>query len=222
MDVPEEIPELGDTRVVAGPIEFALRYRRLVTDVDPTTTDQGVCIQVVTEVGGMEVELLRFDCFDRQPHYHYSSKYRIVDNDRIILDKTTAGNPIAWTIHQLRHRLPDMLEKSGCDELAAQLDAPLVAAKLDEVESIAREMAIRERHTVVHSHGDIVIEAGAIRFGLEQSSGPGVRVLADVEGREIVLLAFDCHQDRPHYHYGPRNRNEVTYLDKTLVPDPLQ
>ena len=40
-----------------GRIKFSLEYRDLLSD-------QGVCINVFGEVGGADVELLRFDCFD--------------------------------------------------------------------------------------------------------------------------------------------------------------
>ena len=47
-----------------GKVKFGLEYRDLLSD-------QGVCINVFGEVDGEEVELLRFDCFDHEPHYHY-------------------------------------------------------------------------------------------------------------------------------------------------------
>ena len=45
--------------------------------------------------------------------------------------------------------------------------------------------------------------------------------MGDVAGQEIELLAFDCFYTAPHYHYGPRARNERLYWDTTLVEDPL-
>ena len=52
------------------------------------------------EIDGREVELLRFDCFDQNPHYHYGPEKERTRGK--ILDKTTAGNPIGWTLRQLR------------------------------------------------------------------------------------------------------------------------
>jgi hypothetical protein len=43
----------------------------------------------------------------------------------------------------------------------------------------------------------------------------------DVAGMEIELLAFDCFENAPLYHYGPRNRDVRLYWDTTLVPDAL-
>src|SRR5262245_10156932 len=98
---------------------------------------------------------------------------------------------------------------------------------LDELEAKACGMAIRRRRTVRHNRGTEVIEAGNIRFGLEMrvagqgDGGMAIHVLGDIAGQEIELLAFDCFRIYPHYHYGPRYKNERIYLDKTLVPDPF-
>jgi hypothetical protein len=207
---------IGDTRIEAGAVTFALQYRTLMPD-------QGVCIQVAGDVAGEEKELLRFDCFDQNPHYHYAPRER---NERHNLDKTTAGNPVGWALKQLRTRLPQMLEHAGYGELAKRLDAGLVSSKLDQVEAAARSMALKQRRTVIHQRGDPVIEAGNIRFGLEfrqtaNDRGMAVHVLSDVAGQEIELLAFDCFEKGPHYHYGPRNQDVRIYWDKTLVPDTL-
>jgi hypothetical protein len=185
--------------------------------------DQGVCIHVLGDVSGKETELLRFDCFDQVPHYHYAPMGK---NERRELDKTTAGNPLGWTLRQLRTRLPEMLEHAGFGEVASQLDQKLLASKLDEVDETARTMARTQRRIVIHNRGDQVIEAGNIRFGLESrdtgnDGGVTIHVLSDVAGQEIELLAFDCFEKGPHYHYGPRNQDVRIYWDKTVVPDTL-
>jgi hypothetical protein len=128
---------IGDTRVEAGAVTFALQYRTLMPD-------QGVCIQVVGNVAGAEKELLRFDCFDQTPHYHYAPSEK---NERHNMDKTTAGNPVGWTLKQLRARLPEMLEHAGYGELANRLDRGLVSSKLDEVEEAAGSMALEHRRS---------------------------------------------------------------------------
>ena len=32
-------------------------------------------------------------------------------------------------------------------------------------------------------------------------------------------MAVDCFRVAPHYHYGPRNKNERNFMDTTLAPD---
>ena len=218
--------EIGSTRVSAGPVDFTLQYRLVDGGrVGSRGADQGISVQVMGNVEGKDTELLRFDCFDQNPHYHYGPESK---NERIDLDKTTAGSPLGWTVTQLREKLPDMLKRAGYEELAGQLDADHMTPKVDELESLAREMAIKERNTVTHNRGDFIIDAGAIRFGLEfrevrgGDRGQAIHVLGDVAGQEIELLAFDCFEKAPHYHYGPRNKNERIYHDTTTVPDTLR
>jgi hypothetical protein len=225
--------QIGKTRIEAGTMTFALHYRDLDGGAPHTQgaggtgggyADQGVCVQVVGQVAGKETELLRFDCFDNHPHYHYGPENK---NVRIMLDPTVTGNPIGWTIKQLRSKLPVMLKRAGYEDLADQMDGDLVYRKVAEVECAAREMALKGRHTVTHNRGTEVIEAGNIRFGLEMRTvgpdgGPAIHVLGDVAGQEIELLAIDCFRLNPHYHYGPRARNERIFWDTTLVPSSLR
>jgi hypothetical protein len=224
--------DIGKTKIACGPICFALHYRDLDGGAPHTQgaggrggsdADQGVCLQVVGDVGGKETELLRFDCFDNRPHYHYGPANQ---NVRIMLDQTLTGNPLRWTMTQLRSKLPAMLARAGYEALALQIDPSQLVQKLDEVEAKAGEMAVKGRHTVTHNRGTEIIEAGNIRFGLEMrrvgpDGGMAIHVLGDVAGQEIELLAFDCFRLNPHYHYGPRARNERIFVDTTLVPDAL-
>ena len=224
--------DIGKTRIEAGVVAFALHHRYLDGGAPHSqgagghgggNATQGVCIQVAGDIAGKETELLRFDCFDSAAHYHYGPENK---NERIMLDPTVTRNPIAWTIKQLKIKLPDMLERAGYKDLADQLDYNLVAQKLREVEAAAREMDAKERNYTRHNRGDPVIEAGNIRFGLEMRTvepdgGPAIHVLADVADQEIELLAFDCFRINPHYHYGPRYKNERIFIDTTLVADSL-
>jgi len=224
---------IGSARIPCGPICFALQYR----DIDGgaphgqgagshggSHADQGVCVQVVAIVDGTERELLRFECYDNHPHYHYDPTNT---NVRIMLDPTVTGNPLRWTMTQLRRKLPAMLGRAGYEQIALQIDPSQLMPTLEVVESQACEMAIRKRRTVRHNRGTDVIEAGNIRFGLEkrvagQDGGMAIHVLGDIAGQEVELLAFDCFRIYPHYHYGPLYKNERLYLDKTVVPDPFK
>ena len=225
--------DIGKDKVACGPICFALQYR----DIDGgaphkqgagspggSHADQGVVVQVVGTVDGAERELLRFECFDNNPHYHYDPAGA---NVSVMLDPTVTGNPLRWSMTQMRRKLPAMLGRAGHEQIALQIDPSQLMPALDEVEAKACEMAIHRRRTVRHNRGTDIIEAGNIRFGLEMrvagqgDGGMAIHVLGDIAGQEIELLAFDCFRIYPHYHYGPRYKNERIYLDKTLVPDPF-
>lgn len=214
--------EKGGTVIDAGDISIAMSYRDEIMD------DQGLCVQVYSEVGGKDTEILRFDCFDQAPHYHYGPENL---NIRLFMDKTTAGNPLGWTIHQLRNNLPAMFERAGYDELAEKVKAKPVAKKtLDKVEAQARTMSREGRRTVTHMferqlEGD-TFEAGNVRFGLEyrilpqiNSEGMAIHVMSDVAGQDVEILAFDCFYNGPHYHYGPRNQDIRIYWDTTVTPE---
>ena len=181
-------------------------------------------LPLVGNVAGKETELLRFDCFDNHPHYHYGPENT---NVRVMLDPTVAGNPLGWTMAQLRSKLPAMLARAGYEALALQIDPYLLTQTLVEVEAKARAMALQQRNTVRHNRGTEVIEAGNIRFGLEMRTvgpdgGIAIHVLGDIAGQEVELLAFDCFRTYPHYHYGPMNKNERIFWDTTLVPNAFQ
>jgi len=121
-----------------------------------------------------------------------------------------------------------MLGHAGYGQIALAIDPSQLMLTLDEVEAKACEMAVSRRRTVRHNRGTDVIEVGNIRFGLEMrvagggDGGIAIHVLGDITGQEIELLAFDCFRIYPHYHYGPRYKNERIYLDKTLVQDPFK
>ena len=232
--------EKAMTTVEAGPVQISVHYvdqdgKRSPRNRQP---EQGVSIRVHAEVDGQSKQLLRFDCFDLSPHYHYGPED---ENEIVKLDPITAGNPIGWSVQQLANHLPEMIRRAGCEPVAAQLEAGAaddqLEACLSEVESVARDSAKHWRRTVTHNGsaelaeipGTDVVEVGNIRFGLEfrelprlKARGMAIHVLSDVAGQEIELLAFDCFDRNAHYHYGPRNRDMRHYWDRTLVPDPLR
>ena len=208
----------------AGAVDITLEYRELMPD-------QGLCVQVFGEVGGEDVEILRFDCFDQMPHYHYGPANH---NIRLNMDKTTVGNPFGWTVNHLRTKLPEMIRRSGYDDLADAVEAnPVSSETLDAVESKGREMAVNMRRTVTHMFermlDDDVFTVGNLRIGLEyrilpqaNTEGLAIHVLSDVAGQNVELLAFDCFINGPHYHYGPRNQDIRIYWDTTTSGETLR
>ena len=84
-----------------------------------------------------------------------------------------------------------------------------------------------QRSTVRHDRGDVIIEAGSVKFGVEfrelaSDRGVAIHVLGDAAGEEVELLTFDCFENAPHYHYGPMAKNQRLYLDVTTAPDSLR
>ena len=131
---------------------------------------------------------------------------------------------MGWTLKNIRTNLPAMVRRAGYEELAAAVESQGVDDnKMDEVDECALGKARNERRTVTHFRGDHIYEAGNIRFGVEFRSnigaandrGVAIHVLTDHLGQEFELLAFDCFEIAPHYHYGPRNQDIRIYWDTT-------
>ena len=196
-----------------GPVKFRLEYQDLLKD-------QGLTIEALGEADGAQVSLLRFYCFDHDPHYYYGPEER---GDRLSIDKTTEGDTVEWSVSLLRNRLPSLIARAGFKQMADEIDMRALGPTLDEMGSTARAMAREQRVTVKHNRGDVMIEAGPIRFGVEdREPGIAIHILGDVDGEEKELLTFDCFFEEPHYHYGPRAKNQRLYLDTAAIPDPLR
>ena len=119
-------------RIDASSIAFAMRYR------DDIAGDEGLCIEVRADVDGQDTELLRFDCFQVAPHYHYGPE---ADDERLMLDLTAAGDSLDWTLSCFeRGRLRPMIERAGYASVANALDEDEVASIIPEVVSTARQI----------------------------------------------------------------------------------
>ena len=143
--------------VPSGPVTLVVEARDLAIDrryseygddgpiePDETFDDFGTSLHVNGAADG--IERLRFDCFDKEPHYHY---IRPEENANIIcrLDDIAEGDSIEWTISRLRHRLPEMLEHANARELAdaVRADLPTLFSSLD----IVREMLDEARRRTI-------------------------------------------------------------------------
>ena len=64
--------------------------------------DSGPAVRVMAEVDGNDVQVLRFDCFRNEPHYHYDPAGK---DDKRDLDRDEVPDPVAWTIERLQHKM---------------------------------------------------------------------------------------------------------------------
>lgn len=97
--------------------------------------DGGPSVRVYGEVDGENVQLLRFDCFRKDPHYHYDPSGK---NDQRSLDKESVPDSVAWTIEQLGQNLVEMIHTAGYAEVAEAVNQTAVTQVLSEVESLMR------------------------------------------------------------------------------------
>jgi len=143
---------LNEAIAAASAIEIAAGSDRGAVNLD----DRGVSIHVFAQIGSEHQEVLRFDCFQEDPHYHYVS-WAARSNEMLHLDPIADGDPLAWALERLRTRLPQMLERAGAVEAAARLDPRRVDALLPRV----AEAAFRARY----HHDDDAILRGAVAAG---------------------------------------------------------
>ncbi|MCY3549611.1 MAG: hypothetical protein OXH39_04060 [Candidatus Poribacteria bacterium] len=101
-------------------------------------SDGGPSVRVYGEADGENIQLLRFDCFREDPHYHYDPSGK---NDQRSLDKASVPDSVAWTIEQLGQNLVEMIHTAGYASVAEQVDQAAVAQVLSEVESLMRDDA---------------------------------------------------------------------------------
>ena len=94
--------------------------------------DGGPSIQVRTSQYGEDVQLLRFDCFRKRPHYHYAPGGVNAGYD---IDPTMVNDSLGWVISQLRSNLSAMVDRAGYPAVAERLEQPAVDSGLAAVEA---------------------------------------------------------------------------------------
>lgn len=103
--------------------------------------DAGVSLHVFAAPGRPDQEVLRFDCFMEDPHYHYVN-WAAKSNEMIHIDPIADGDPLTWALERLRTRLPQMLARAGEGELARRVDM----AELERVLPRVTDAAYRARY----------------------------------------------------------------------------
>ena len=222
----------NDVAITIDNIQFIIRYCHI--DAGDVIPDPNSCtrsgwnptqgVSIIVQDNTKLKQILRFDCFPVDPHYHYDPQG---SDTCIMMDPNTIDHPINWSIHQLNNHLPDMIVRSGYPEVAEKLNKDLISANIEKIASAAKDIEESNRKTVEHNHGDPIIKAGNIGFGLEIRSqggdgGPAIHLLGYLRGGPIEIMTFDCFRLAPHYHYGPLFLNERMFIDKTVVKDPLK
>jgi hypothetical protein len=124
--------EQGLTIGVGG-LRFNVRYSK-------TNADRGPSLRVYGDVEGKSVQLLRFDCFDNRPHFHYDPEGK---NNQLLMDKTKVKDPIAWSMDYLRGNVTSLVRIAGYDRLADQLDDVALVGALPGIEKALRDSVPR-------------------------------------------------------------------------------
>ncbi len=190
-----------------GGLRFNVRYSK-------TNADRGPSLRIYGDVEGKPVQLLRFDCFEQGPHFHYDPEGK---NNQLRMDKTKVSDPIAWSMDYLRGNVASLVRIAGYSGLADQLDEETLTAALPTVEKALRDSIPAESPK---------LEASGLCFAVEYRNtrtdrGPSLQILGEMDGKRVQLLRFDCFEHEPHFHYDPDGKNNRIFLNKVRVSDPI-
>jgi len=191
----------------AGGLRFQVDYRA-------AGADRGPSLRVFGDVEGKPVQLLRFDCFENEPHFHYDPDGK---NNQLRLDKANVSDPIAWSMDYLRGNVTTLIRIAGYGALADQLDEGVLTGALPTIEKALRD-------SIPASKSEM--EASGLCFRVEYRNtrtdrGPSLQVCGEVGGKPVQLLRFDCFENEPHFHYDPTGKNNRIFLNKARATDPV-
>ena len=156
---PIPLAEEYTTHFEAGALGFAVEHRELNEQVindnfafDPGALaavhamhaengfpdDDGLSLHVFDSENDYEV--LRFDMFADDPHYHYmpNGPFHVV----VPYDPAASGDMWLWTLSALTNRLPSLLRNAGHGELATKIDSDLVTRVLEKVAEHVERLAV--------------------------------------------------------------------------------
>ena len=120
------------TELEIGGVVLAIDYRRM-------EEDRGSSVKVFGDIDGQRVQLLRFDCFDQDPHYHYAPTGV---NRMFHLDRLTMGCPVAFTLDQVKRNTRSMVAAAGFEKFSESVDQDALAARIDEVQAAIEAEAV--------------------------------------------------------------------------------
>ena len=114
-----EMHEEPGTELELGGLTFGISFR----------APAGATLRVCAPVDGVETEVLRFDDFVDQPHYHVPAA-----GPSTMFDRDTLGVPLDWFIAQIRDHLGDMLTEGGFAALVPALDLDAVTEHVGDIQ----------------------------------------------------------------------------------------
>ena len=103
--------------IQAGGLNFIVEYRNF-------GKDRGPAIRVYADIENQAMQVLRFDCFEEDPHYHYDPDGK---NEMHHLSLEDIPDTVAWSLEQIRSRTVEMLRTAGYNEKADQIDPEEIA-----------------------------------------------------------------------------------------------
>ena len=100
---------------------------------DASFRSLGATLRVEGRLDGRWTEMLRFDDFVDDPHFHAPAH-----GDQIPFDRASLGEPLAWYVAQIRDHLAEWLEKAGFGAVLETVDVEAVTLDAERVAEAMR------------------------------------------------------------------------------------
>ena len=113
-----------------GGATFRVEYRT-------ADTDYGPAIRVFADVEGEPRQVLRFDCFADDPHYHYDPTGV---NKMFHLDEMTMGCSIEFSLRQIAENTQAMINKAGFAATAESIDQSQIANRIGDIKALIEDV----------------------------------------------------------------------------------
>jgi hypothetical protein len=114
---------VAEVTISAGGLEFRIEYRNF-------GGDRGPAVRVFGNVDGEDKQILRFDCFDQTPHYHYDPTGMDAYHH---MDRAVTPDVVAYSLAQMRDNTKAMVKAAGYPELASAVDGDAVATSIGQI-----------------------------------------------------------------------------------------
>lgn len=113
------------TEGVSEPIEIDVDELRFSASF---RAPAGATLRVSAQTEGRWQEVLRFDDFVEQPHFHVPASA-----NPTMVDREVEGVPLEFFLAQLRDHLREMLAQGGFSEILEKVDVDAVAGNVDRI-----------------------------------------------------------------------------------------
>jgi hypothetical protein len=176
-----------------------------------SSNDYGANLAVFGDLGKGWVELIRFQDYVDDPHYH------VPVGGWNTFDRAN-GEPLDWWLTQLRDHLTTWLTDSGYADLLPGIDVDTVRNNLHRVEQAMID-CVPDAYARVPGHGikrvdwstdesafqkrnERHLDIGGLRFDVffDRDMGATMEILALTDGRPIPMIRLDDYDENPHFH----------------------
>jgi hypothetical protein len=177
-----------------------------------SSNDYGANLAVFGDLGQGMVELVRFQDYVDDPHYHAPV------GGWYAFDRAKFGEPLEWWLTQLRDHLPEWLERSGFGELAPSIDFDIVSSNVgrlrdamvecvpDSFERVPgrgiQRIEWSTDQSAFQKRNEQAIEFGGLRFEIffDRDMGATMEVFVLTDDGIVATIRLDDYDENPHYH----------------------